>query len=142
MNLINFLNVFFFFNIDINECTDTPCNSKTETCINNIGSYKCKCKSGFARSKNGLCVEKKKGKTEQEMEDSLIEKDLLEGNYLTEKQMKLGSLIYGLFFICLVILFKFRKYYVLTGLVLIYALVIAWTNSMATGGTTILNKIN
>ncbi|XP_047123493.1 cysteine-rich with EGF-like domain protein 2-B isoform X1 [Hydra vulgaris] len=48
---------------DINECMDNPCNSKTEVCTNNIGSYKCTCKHGFARSKtSGQCIEKKKGK--------------------------------------------------------------------------------
>lgn len=42
---------------DINECnnTDNPCNSYTEECINNDGSFICKCKEGFTNSANDSC---------------------------------------------------------------------------------------
>ncbi|XP_052690973.1 LOW QUALITY PROTEIN: uncharacterized protein LOC128168852 [Crassostrea angulata] len=42
---------------DIDECnsTDNPCNSYTEECINNYGSFICRCKEGFTNSTNGSC---------------------------------------------------------------------------------------
>ncbi|XP_065942257.1 uncharacterized protein [Magallana gigas] len=42
---------------DINECnsTDNPCNSYTEECINNDGSFICRCKEGFTNSANDSC---------------------------------------------------------------------------------------
>eukprot|EP00105_Crassostrea_gigas_P037421 XP_019921569.1 PREDICTED: fibrillin-1 isoform X2 [Crassostrea gigas] len=42
---------------DINECnrTNNPCNIYTEECINNDGSFICKCKEGFTNSANDSC---------------------------------------------------------------------------------------
>ncbi|XP_065942258.1 uncharacterized protein [Magallana gigas] len=42
---------------DINECnsTDNPCNSYTEDCINNDGSFICTCKEGFTNNANDSC---------------------------------------------------------------------------------------
>lgn len=54
---------------DINECSTNPCDKKTENCNNTPGSYSCKCKKGFVRTKKGLCKKKtkksKKGKKEE-----------------------------------------------------------------------------
>ena len=35
-----------FFNLDINECADNPCNQNAN-CINNEGSYLCECNTGY-----------------------------------------------------------------------------------------------
>lgn len=42
---------------DIDECnTLSPCDSVSEKCINEDGSYKCKCKAGYTRHQ-GKCTE-------------------------------------------------------------------------------------
>ena len=41
---------------DINECTDQPCDLKSELCSNNDGSYTCFCAGGFRRVGNE-CVD-------------------------------------------------------------------------------------
>lgn len=38
------MNLFFF--VDRNECLDLPCQNNG-TCINNNGSYTCRCESGW-----------------------------------------------------------------------------------------------
>ena len=43
---IAFIRLYFLFP-DINECVNSPCQNGA-TCINNHGSYQCKCKPGFS----------------------------------------------------------------------------------------------
>lgn len=41
----------FKYTADIDECNSgtSPCNSTSENCVNNIGSYRCECKVGFVK---------------------------------------------------------------------------------------------
>jgi len=49
---------------DIDECKlNKPCNKDTENCSNTPGSYKCKCKQGYVRTKKGDCKKKDQPKT-------------------------------------------------------------------------------
>ncbi|CAL1534458.1 unnamed protein product, partial [Lymnaea stagnalis] len=44
--------------IDVNECADISthnCTEGLEDCLNNIGSYSCSCKRGYARGVDGTC---------------------------------------------------------------------------------------
>ena len=59
----------------------SPCDTETEVCSNLIGSFKCKCKDGLVRSKDGTCApeetapkktkKKKKSKGNKEVEEDL-----------------------------------------------------------------------
>lgn len=109
---------------DVNECTTNPCNKKTETCSNTPGSYRCKCKKGFVRTKTGDCVKKGK-KTKKEKS---IEHDIEQGRFLTEKQLKIGSLLYAVFFGLIYVLFKRGRYYSIAFLVLLHGILVAYVN--------------
>jgi len=63
---------------DLDECSTKPCK-KGEKCYNTHGSYKCKCKKGWVRTKDGDCKKKvtKKKKEVEEDNDNDIEKDEL-----------------------------------------------------------------
>lgn len=44
---------------DIDECSSNPCKIEGERCKNTKGSYKCLCKAGWVRTKDGICQLKK-----------------------------------------------------------------------------------
>ena len=48
----------FQYHTDINECTEGGHNcSRTQCCVDTIGSYVCQCREGFEPTNNGLdCV--------------------------------------------------------------------------------------
>jgi len=54
---------------DMNECLTNPCDKTSENCNNTPGSFNCKCKKGWVRTKKGACkkktVKKKKDKTKE-----------------------------------------------------------------------------
>jgi len=64
---------------DLNECATKPCKKEGEKCSNTHGSYKCLCKKGWVRTKDGDCKKKvaKKKKEEVEDSDSDVDKDEL-----------------------------------------------------------------
>ena len=80
------------------------CDKGTQRCINTVGSFSCECKKGFKRE-GATCVKKKgknkKQRTEKAQEHQL-EEDLRKGNYFTEFQMKIGAVLYALFFACVI----------------------------------------
>ena len=52
--LILFLKLILFYFLDINECTDRPCNGN-EQCLNSFGSYRCySSPTSFTESQIGL----------------------------------------------------------------------------------------
>lgn len=61
---------------DIDECEAKPCKVKGEKCNNTPGSYTCKCKKGWVRTKDNDCKKKsdskkKKKRKEEEEKDNL-----------------------------------------------------------------------
>ena len=50
---------FFFSYVDIDECKNNSLNQCEQECVNNPGSYSCKCKSGFKLNSNGFACDGK-----------------------------------------------------------------------------------
>ena len=123
--------------IDIDECVVNPCNKQTENCQNLAGSHRCKCKKGYVRSKAGNCIKKsignnknnkKKRKKKVKSEEERIEDDIRNGNFLSDSQLKLGSLLYAGLFGILLLLFKYERYYTMAALVLVYGVCLSYYN--------------
>lgn len=112
----------------MDECAGEPkvCVGDNEKCKNSVGSYKCLCRSGFTRQggkctkKTGKATPKSAAKTEEE----LLAEDLEKGNYFSEAQMKIGSLLYAVFFGCLFLAIKKKQVWALVLLTLLYACVL------------------
>ena len=122
---------------DVNECSSNPCNKDTETCVNKPGSYKCKCKKGWVRTKKGDCIKKKKkkrpGKTNKKKRLSWQEQfqeKLFSEKVLTDTHLRIGSLLHTVFFGILFFLYKFERYYILASLVVVYSVTIGYLYSV------------
>lgn len=112
---------------DVDECLsrDHDCDKTTQSCRNMPGSFTCDCKKGYKRD-GDKCVKKEmKGKRKtQKNAENQIEDDLAEGNYFTELQMKIGSLLYALFFAGVVAAVMKRSRVAIVILTLVYGSVL------------------
>jgi len=120
---------------DINECSNDPCNKKTENCNNTPGSYSCKCKKGWVRTKQGDCKKKKtktkkknkKGtKKEKSWKDDLYD-DIMSGKAF-EKEENFRKFMYGHVVVAafLMIMYRYRCYNLLALSVGCYAVVASY----------------
>lgn len=114
---------------DVDECSaeEHDCNKDSQKCRNMPGSFTCDCKKGFKRDgdkcvKNGKKGKKKTKKTKTE--EQQIEEDLAKGNYYTELHMKLGSILYAVFFACVVTAVMKRSWTAIVVLTLVYACIL------------------
>ena len=130
---MQFIHVFFF--LDINECDKNPCDKKSENCNNTPGSYTCKCKKGWVRSKKGECKKKKKktktkkgtkkGQSKTWQEEVFDE--ILSGKaFVTEEQIRFIGLAHAVLFAIFLVLFKHAQYHILAVLAAIYAVAISY----------------
>lgn len=116
--------MFTVFPSDVDECKNTKlCPGENEHCKNMAGFYSCKCDSGFTRNK-GKCVEgkkKKRGnfKTTKDDNEKLLE-EVEEGKFIQEWHLKVGSLLYAVFFALLVLAFSKRSAVGVISLVVLY----------------------
>lgn len=118
---------------DINECASNPCDKKTENCQNQLGTYTCKCKKGWVRTKQGKCKKKsksnekkKKGtkKAKSQTWEEQLNDDILSGKaFLTEEHIRMFGLAHSVFFALVLILFKYGRYYVLAA---VYAVAMSY----------------
>lgn len=129
-----------FVIVDVNECVKSPCSKDTENCHNTVGSYKCKCKKGWVRTKKGDCTKKKpttKTKTKKTKKNSKGKKasgnwedelkaEYSQGKFLTDGHMKIGSLLHTFYFGALLLLYKFERYNVLAFFVLTYGVAVGY----------------
>lgn len=99
---------FVLYNFaDVDECSteEHDCDKATQSCRNMPGSFTCDCKKGFKRDGDKCMKKEKKGKTKMQntkTEEQQLEEELAKGNFYTELQMKLGSVLYAVFFACVV----------------------------------------
>ena len=114
---------------DVDECSaeEHDCNKDSQKCRNMPGSFTCDCKKGFKRDgdqcvKNGKKGKKKTKKTKTE--EQQVEEDLAKGNYYTELHMKLGSILYAVFFACVVTAVMKRSWTAIVVLTLVYACIL------------------
>ena len=125
--LLGALIFLFLLFSDVDECAAAkkPCIKENERCKNTAGSYKCECRSGFKRE-GDKCVKKKgkKKKSVTKSEEDLLADELEKGNYYSEAQMKIGSVLYAIFFGCLVVAIMKKKVWALVGLSFFYACVL------------------
>ena len=116
------------FTLDADECKNTKlCPRENEHCKNMPGFYSCKCDSGFTR-KEGKCVKgkekkNKNSKTTKDEDEKLLE-DVEKGKFVQEWHMKIGSLLYAVFFGLLVWAFSKRSAVAVVGLVVLYLAVL------------------
>ena len=117
-----------FFCSDVDECSsgEHNCDQDSEECRNMPGGFTCDCRKGFRRD-GDKCVKKKgkkktqKGKKTEEQE---LEDELKKGNYYSELQMKLGSVLYAIFFACVVTAVMKRSWLAIVVLTLVYACIL------------------
>ena len=67
---------------------------------------------------------KKKTQKNAKTEEQQLEEDLEKGNYYTELQMKLGSVLYAVFFACVVAAVMKRSRLAIVILTLVYACIL------------------
>ncbi|KAJ7379377.1 Cysteine-rich with EGF-like domain protein 2 [Desmophyllum pertusum] len=114
---------------DEDECSsgDHQCDPDSETCRNMPGSFTCDCRKGFRRD-GDKCIKKKGKKTAQKdtkkTEEQALEDDLTKGNYYSQLQMKLGSVLYAVFFACVVAAVLKRSRLAIVVLTLVYACIL------------------
>ena len=105
--------------LDVDECKNTKlCPREKEHCKNMPGFYTCKCDSGYTR-KEGKCVKGKK-KKKTKTEDEKILEDVEKGKFVQEWHLKVGSLLYAVFFALLAWAFMKRSPVGVIGLVVLY----------------------
>ena len=111
----------------MDECSteEHDCDQDTKQCRNMPGSFTCDCKKGFKRD-GDKCVKKGKKKTQKKTktEEQQIEEDLAKGNYYTDLHMKLGSVLYAVFFACVVAAVMKRSRVAIVLLTLVYACIL------------------
>ena len=116
---------------DINECKNNPCDKKTESCNNTPGSYNCKCKKGFVRTKKGHCTKKKENKKKSKKGTKKTWKDQLHDDILSGKAFQRDELVrlfaFGHVFLLAIsmILYKYGRFYLLAVLGAVYGVVIS-----------------
>ena len=118
----------FFFYADVDECStgEHQCDKDSETCRNMPGSFTCDCRKGFRRD-GDKCVKKKgKKKTKKgtKTKEKEIEEELEKGNYYTKAQMALGSVLYAVFFACVIAAVMKRSRLAIILLTLMYACIL------------------
>ena len=108
------------FSVDVDECKNTKlCPRENEHCENMPGFYSCKCDSGFTR-KEGKCVKGKKKKNKSKTEDEKMLEDIEEGKFVQDWHLKVGSLLYAVFFGLLAWAFSKRSAVGVISLVVLY----------------------
>lgn len=122
------LKLLYFFSPDVDECTsgEHHCDEKSESCRNMPGSFTCDCQKGFRRD-GDKCVKKKgKKKTQKDSKtkEQELEEDLEKGNYYSEVHMKLGSVLYAVFFACVVAAVMKRSRLAIVLLTLVYGCIL------------------
>jgi len=113
---------------DVDECTsgEHHCDEKSESCRNMPGSFTCDCRKGFRRD-GDKCVKKKgKKKTQKDSKtkEQELEEDLEKGNYYSAVHMKLGSVLYAVFFACVVAAVMKRSRLAIVLLTLVYGCIL------------------
>ena len=84
--------------LDVDECENAKlCPGENEHCKNMPGFYSCKCDEGFTRNK-GKCIKGKKKKDKSKTEEEKMLEDVEKGNFVQEWHLKVGSLLYAVFF--------------------------------------------
>ena len=128
-----------FFHLDFDECNTSPCNQETERCVNSPGSYKCLCKPDYARTKKGNCIEKegtnknakkKKAKSKfRKIRDAIVK-------FLSNETVYLTVLfVFNILFLAVsYYFFRHRKFYHLSGSILIYSVVVVALNKIFSAG--------
>lgn len=109
---------------DVDECKNLKlCPGQNEHCKNMPGFYSCKCDSGFTR-KEGKCVKGKKRKQKKSDTTKSDDEKLLEaiqkGNTIEDWHLKVGSLLYAIFFALLIWAFSKRSAVGVISLVVLY----------------------
>lgn len=93
-------------------------------CKNSVGSYTCKCRNGYGR-KGEKCIKGHKGKKEKKKsQEEDLEEGIRQGKYFSEFDMKIGSLLYAVFFALVFLAIKKSSRIMLMVLTLIYACVL------------------
>lgn len=82
------------------------------------GFYACKCDAGFTRT-SGKCVKGKKKKKIKSEEEKKLD-DIDKGRFFQEWHMKVGSLLYAVFFGLLVWAFSKRSTVGVISLIIVY----------------------
>ena len=108
----------------MDECKNPKlCPGENEHCKNMPGFYSCKCDAGFTR-KEGLCVKgkKKKNKTPKsaKTEEEKMLQDIEAGKFIQEWHLKVGSLLYAVFFGLLLWAFSKRSAVGVISLIVVY----------------------
>ena len=121
---------FVLYNFtDVDECftKEHDCDKATQSCRNMPGSFTCDCRKGFKRDGDKCVKKEKKGKKKTEStktEEQQIEEELAKGSYYTELQMKLGSVLYAVFFACVVAAVMKRSRLAIVILTLVYGCIL------------------
>ena len=123
-----FMLELYCFSPDVDECTsgEHHCDEKSESCRNMPGSFTCDCRKGFRRD-GDKCVKKKgKKKTQKDSKtkEQELEEDLEKGNYFSGVHMKLGSVLYAVFFACVVAAVMKRSRLAIVLLTLVYGCIL------------------
>ena len=120
----NLLQLFFVDFTDVDECKNKKlCPGENEHCENMPGFYTCKCDTGFTR-KEGKCIKgkekkKKQSKTPKNEDEELLD-EVKKGNFIQDWHLKVGSLLYAVFFALLLWAFSKRSAVGVTSLVVLY----------------------
>lgn len=83
------------------------------------GFYSCVCDSGHTK-KNGKCVKGKKKKKPKKSEDEIRLDDFKKGKFVEEWHLKMGSLLYAVFFALMLWAFSRRSASGVAALVVLY----------------------
>ena len=124
--------------LDVDECLDdTKCDKNTEICENSEGSYECSCKPGYRRKKNGKCLKmkgnknvngKRKNKKFSDSSDDPIAMLLKENKLLSEKHLKIGTVLYTCLFTALYVMCRKQSWLGIGALLVLFVACLVFLN--------------